>query len=117
MAKTRKQRRLDIEVRADQGTTHSVALSVSNNGLAYLGVQGSDGEWIGTPLSREHAAKVRKWLDRFFAVGCEKHGAEGCVECEKRCTWCGDDGDMKRREGVRVCENCAWDYDIERTTE
>jgi hypothetical protein len=42
-----------------------------------------------------------------------KHGiAWGCIECEKRCEWCGDDTpEMPTRDGARVCENCAWQYD------
>lgn len=66
---------------------------------------------LGGELSREDAARLRQWLNDYFAVGCEKHGAEACIECEGRCVWCGDAGEMRDRDGQRVCENCAWQFD------
>lgn len=42
---------------------------------------------------------------------CRLHGVEWCIDCEKRCEWCGDDGHMETREADRVCENCAYEYD------
>lgn len=68
----------------------------------------------GTPVflvSRAMAATLRRKLNAVFAKGCEKHGAMHCIECEKRCRWCGDDGEMVKREAARVCTNCAWAYD------
>jgi hypothetical protein len=65
---------------------------------------------LGGELSREDAAKLRKWLNEFFAKGCEKHGAEGCIECERRCIQCGDEG-FAERDGDRLCENCVYEFD------
>lgn len=42
-----------------------------------------------------------------------KHGVLRCIECEKRCEWCGDDSDMQERAGQHVCVNCAFSYDQE----
>lgn len=42
-----------------------------------------------------------------------KHGNLACIECERRCVWCGDDGTMFERDGARVCENCAYEHDEE----
>ena len=44
---------------------------------------------------------------------CRLHGVEWCIDCEKRCEWCGDDGTMLERDGDRVCENCAFEHDEE----
>lgn len=48
---------------------------------------------------------------------CAAHGVQRCIECEKRCQWCGDDGDMVERAGVRVCENCDYEQEQEEQAE
>ena len=62
-------------------------------------------------LMNRFATLVLDAAEKEGAGACEKHGAEGCIECEKRCVGCGDDGDMTERHGERVCENCAWAHD------
>ena len=42
---------------------------------------------------------------------CARHGSQGCIDCEKRCECCGDNGSMGERHGQRLCENCVWDHD------
>lgn len=92
------------------GPGHLIEFGVSAHGGPFVDVV-TEGVSIGTPVLRSDFAAMRKWLEAFFAVGCEKHGAEGCIECENRCQWCGDDGDMTQRKGDRVCENCAFQFD------
>lgn len=69
---------------------------------------------VNSKLTRGNLIAMKRWLEEFFAVGCEAHGAEGCIECEKRCEWCGVDGDMEERDGERICEDCAYMDDEEK---
>ncbi len=92
------------------GPGHRVEFGVSKRFGPFIDVITEDCS-IGTPILRTDLVELRKWLNTYFAKGCESHGVERCIECENRCQWCGDDGDMTQRDGDRVCENCAWSLD------
>jgi len=103
-------RRIAVDIQ-DPKLAQRLELSVGKGKRPHLAIASPKRGCLGGELTREDAARLRKWLNDFFARGCEKHGAEGCIECEKRCMWCGVDGDMTKRDGDRVCECCAYSYD------
>lgn len=72
LRKKPKQRPLRFESEATEHSkqTHTIELSVTKKtGGVYLSVTGPTSA-IGTPLTRPLAAKMRKWLEKYFEVGC-----------------------------------------------
>lgn len=86
-------------------------------------VLAADGAAVAAPATREEErAMARELLKAWSKIAnlrlhienpdrCTEHGSLRCIECEKRCESCGDDGTMSQRHGQRLCENCAWDHD------
>lgn len=114
-------RRLAVDTETADAKVYADALESSLRREHAMRSTLTDAQNAASRLHNEKAAVTRELRNALRHIDdnryCVVHGSEGCVECEKRCEECGDDGQMFERDGDRLCENCTYDVDQDMAAE